>query len=139
MKAAASPLRASRNRIPSGKSRPIRNAIIAAVTGCCVLFATARAAHAQEIASSDSTFLSLKNYVARIGAGALQTARAAPGEHGSTFEALHESVLALHGNRAGPESGIKVAAADNMFDALRRFMQGHNGGTQSAPPASPQT
>ena len=118
-----------------------------ALIGAVGIALSGHPARASDASSPDDPIAKLREYVQQVaaqpGTAAADSDRLAPASlgraaaDGDAVAGLRAFVERLHDN-PGPSAGepIKVAEADNAFDALRQFLQKHNG-SEPAPNAPP--
>lgn len=114
---------------------------LAAIVWCAVAGwphpAQAQDAAAQDVALPAGDYAALRDYAQQIGGAEDQSGIAGPADRDAAFAALSDFAQTLKRDQgvAAKPAQIELADADNAFDALREFLQKHNGSA----PAEPET
>ena len=139
-------MRLSRRTGPTRKKRHRTFASLTPIGAVCALLSLAVLARAEDAAAPNDPIAVLRVYVQQVAAAPPKATAAEDNNSASAglvpaepdaFFALRAFVQNIHDNPAQSTSApIKLAEADNAFDALREFLQRKNGGEQ-APNAPP--
>jgi len=133
-----------------GRARNKRRQLFAtfAMTLCAALLLVGGPAGADESNASDDPVAKLHDYMQELAARqsvAAHDVDVQPASSGSigaaaddgVFASLHAYVQRIHGDPSRSDGkSVKVAGADNAYDALREFLQKHN--ESPAPQATPR-
>ena len=135
-------MRLSRRTGPTRKKRHRTFASLTPIGAVCALLSLAVLARAEDAAAPNDPIAVLRVYVQQVAAAPPKATAAEDSNSASAglvrvepdaFAGLRDFVQGIHDNSAQSTSAqVKLAEADNAFDALREFLRKQNGSAQPA-------
>ena len=140
-------MRLSRRTGPTRKKRHRTFASLTPIGAVCALLSLAVLARAEDATAPNDPIATLRVYVQQVAAAPPKAMAAEDSNSASAglvrvepdaFAGLRDFVQGIHDDSAqSTNAPVKLAEADNAFDALREFLRKQNGSEQPAAPNAP--